>query len=209
MTIKRILKSPYLWAFFIGIASLHIIKEFALMRRTAPEPIVLVPEWSLIDQDGNTFGKSELLGKLYVADFFFTSCPSICPKLTDAMKEVYERFKGKNDRIHFVSISVDPDTDSPSVLKEFMKSNAIDYPNWHSLTGSKGDIYEVVVEKMRVHMGDKEIIPDGDGAYDIPHLAQLALFDQNGDLRGLFRTDSMELSALVRAANFLMEKGAD
>lgn len=206
MTFKRIIKNPFFWAFLAGIASLHIVKELALMRRSAPDAMVVVPEWSLVDQNGLAFGKSQLLGKPYIANFFFTSCPTICPKLTGAMKEVYQRFKDKGDQIHFVSISVDPENDTPTVLKDFMKMSGIDYQNWHSLTGSKADIYEVVVEKMRVHVGDKEILPDGDGAYDIPHLAQLALFDQNGDLRGLFRTDSMELSALVRAANFLLEK---
>lgn len=206
MSLQRIIKSPFLWAFFIGIATLHIIKECALMRRSAPEPMVMVPEWSLTDQNGRAFGKADLLGKVVIADFFFTSCPSICPKLTGAMKDVYDRFRDKDKSVHFMSITVDPETDTPAVLKEFMATNSIGYANWHSLTGSKTEIYDVVVQKMRVHMGEKEFIPQADGTYDIPHLAQLALFDQNGDLRGLFRTDSMELSALVRAANFLLEK---
>ena len=208
MTLQRIIKNPFLWAFLIGIASLHIIKECALMRRSAPEPMVLVPDWSLINQDGKPFGKADLLGQVVIADFFFTSCPSICPKITGAMKDVYQRFKDKTHQVQFVSITVDPDTDKPQVLKDFMEKNDIAFANWHSLTGTKANIYEVVVEKMRVHMGEKEFVSQGDGIYDIPHLAQLALFDQNGDLRGLFRTDSTELSALVRAANFLLEKPA-
>lgn len=176
------------------------------MRRSAPEPMVLVPTWSLTDHHGHAFGTRDLAGKVYIADFFFTSCPSICPKLTNAMKEVYDRFRDKADKVHFVSITVDPETDTPAVLKDFMATNGISFANWHALTGTKTQIYDVVVEKMRVHMGEKEILLQGDGVYDIPHLAQLALFDQNGDLRGVFRTDSMELSALVRAANFLLEK---
>lgn len=206
MTWQRFFKSPYLYAFFIGIASLHIIKECALMRRSAPEPMVLVPDWKLIDQNGKSFGKSDLLGKVYIADYFFTSCPSICPKLTTAMKDVYDRFRTMDDKVHFVSITVDPETDTPAVLHNFMKEQGIAFSNWHSLTGSKEEIYDVVVNKMRVHMGEKEFVPQAEGVYDIPHLAQLALFDQNGDLRGLFRTDSVEMAALVRAANFLLEK---
>ncbi len=206
MNFQRVIKSPFLWAFLIGIVSLHIIKECALMNRHAPEPMVLVPDWSLIDQNGKSFGKKDLLGKVVIADFFFTSCPTICPQLTGAMKEVYERFKDKTDQVEFVSISVDPETDTPAVLKDFMSKNGIAHSNWHSLTGTKMDIYDVVVQKMHVHMGEKEDLPQAAGVYDIPHLAQLALFDQNGDLRGLFRTDSVELSALVRAANFLLEK---
>jgi protein SCO1/2 len=206
MTPQRIIKNPFLWAFLVGIASLHIIKECALSHRGAPQPLVLVPDWSLIDQDGRPFGKKDLSGHVVIVDFFFTSCPSICPKVTGAMKEIYQRFKDKTHQVQFVSITVDPDTDTPEVLKGFMEKNDIAVTNWHSLTGNKTSIYEVVVEKMRVHMGEKEFVAQGDGVYDIPHLAQLALFDQSGNLRGLFRTDSVEMAALVRAANFLLEK---
>lgn len=201
---KKLLKNPFLWAFIIGILSLHFIRQFALMRQSAPEPMVIVPDWQLIDQQGQAFGKKDLLGKPFVADFFFTSCPSICPKLTAAMKEVYLRFNKKSDQVNFVSVTVDPTTDTSAVLQKYMKDNDIDYPNWHSLTGTKQAIYDVVVEKMRIHMGEKQPIDKTSDLYDIPHLGELALFDQAGNLRGLFKTDSTGLAALVRAVNFLV-----
>ncbi|MCA9507624.1 MAG: SCO family protein [Myxococcales bacterium] len=206
MKIKKVLKSPYLWAFIIGIFSLHIVREMAMRRRNAPDPMVLVPTWQLIDQNGQARGQKDSLGKVVIADFFFTSCPTICPKLTEAMKEVYARFEDKNEQVEFLSITVDPETDSPEVLKKFMERSGIDYPNWHCLTGSKKEIYDVVVEKMRVHLGEREYLPNAPGVYDIPHMAHLALFDQRGALRGLFKTEPVEMAALVRAANFLLEK---
>lgn len=206
MTIKKMLKSPYLWGFIIGILSLHIIKEMALKRRHAPDPIAIVPDWHLIDQHGQVRGQKDMLGKVVIADFFFTSCPSICPKLTEAMKEIYERFHNKTSRIEFISITVDPENDTSEVLKAFMAKNGFDYPNWYCLTGSKQEIYNVVVEKMRVHMGEREYIPNAPGVYDIPHMGHIALFDQKGALRGLFKTEAVEMAALVRAANFLLEK---
>jgi protein SCO1/2 len=202
---KKIFKNPFVWAFFLGIASLHLIKELATMRRSAPPPMVNVGEWNLINDDGDTFGSKELGGKIYIADYFFTSCPSICPKLTNAMKEVKKRFKGREDQVQFVSITVDPTTDTPKVLKKFRAENNLDDQSWHLLTGSKKQIYNVVVEKMRVHMGEKKDVAGAPGVYDIPHMAHLALFDQNGDLRGLFKTENHQLAALVRAANFLLE----
>lgn len=205
MQIKRIIKNPFLWAFIIGIASLHLIKEMSLRNRHAPPPMVIVDDWKLTDQNGHEIKKTDLEGRVVIADFFFTSCPSICPKLTDAMKELYERFKDKSSNVSFMSISVDPETDTPEVLKKFMQKNDIDHANWHCLTGTKQEIYKVVVENMRVHMGEKQEIA-GTENYDIPHLAHLALFDQKGDLRGLFKTESVEMAALVRAANFLLEK---
>ena len=202
---KKIIKNPFLWAFIVGIASLHLVKELALLRRSAPEPMVFVDDWQLKDQNGDTLSKKDLQGKLIIADFFFTSCPSICPKLTEAMKAVHKRLANKKDLVQFLSISVDPTTDTPKRLKQFMKDNNIEYDNWHCLTGSKKDIHDVVVEKMRVHMGEPQAVANAPGVYDIPHLAHLALFDQNGDLRGLFKTERVELAALVRAANFLLE----
>lgn len=203
---KKIVTNPFFIAFLIGIASLHIIKHFAMLRRSAPDPIAIVPDWQLMDQDGNPVGKSSLRGKLVIANYFFTTCPSICPKLTEAMKEVYERLKKHGDKVQFLSITVDPETDTPQVLRAYMLEASINKSNWRCLTGSKKDIHDVVVNKMRVHVGEKEKIHGSDELYDIPHLAQLALFDQNGDLRGLFRTETVELAALVRAADFLLEQ---
>lgn len=195
------LKNPFVWAFFIGIISLQIIKECALMRQSAPEPMVFLPDWQLLNEEGKPFGKNELLGKPFVACFFFTTCPSICPKLIESMKEVHVRFAKEQDKVNFISITVDPKTDTPEVLTAYMKKNGMDFHNWHSLTGTEQEIYDVVVNKMKVHLGEKMAIKEG--SYDIPHLAHLALFDAQGNLRGLFKTDSMELSALVRAIKFL------
>jgi len=204
MNLKKFLKNPFLWAFIIGIVSLHIIKHFAMLRRHAPEPLVEVPDWSLINQDNQTFGQRDLLSNVIIASFFFTSCPSICPKLTEAMKELHERLPEKN--IKFISITVDPETDTPEHLREFIAKNNLAYNNWSFLTGTRKNIHDVVVNKMRIHMGEREEIKDTEGVYDIPHMGQIVLFDQKGRLRGLFKTDSIELSALVRGAKFLVEK---
>lgn len=206
MNFKKILKNPFLWAFLIGIGSLHFVREFSLRRRQAPPAMVNVADWQLTDQRALPFNKKDLEGRVVIADFFFTSCPSLCPKLTEAMKEIYARFKDKSDQVSFISITVDPKTDTPAVLQNFMDKNDIAYENWHCLTGSPEEVYKVVVENMRIHMGEREEVPGAPGAYDIPHLAHLALFDQKGDLRGLFKTENLELAALVRAANFLLEK---
>lgn len=202
---KKIFKNPYVLAFIAGIISLHLIKEVAKKRRSIPEPMVLVDDWSLIDQNKEIRGKSQLLNKPFIASFFFTSCPTICPKLMQQMKEVHKRFNNKQDKINFVSITVDPEQDTPEVLLEYMKKMGINHPNWFCLTGSEKAIYDVVVQKMKVHVGEKQEIEGAQGIYDIPHLAHLALFDADGNLRGLFKTENDEMAALVRAANFLLD----
>lgn len=206
MKFEKLIKNPYIWAFFLGIISLHIIKEFALLRRRAPEPLADVGPWELLNQDSKPFGQKNLLGKVVIANYFFTSCPSICPKLTEAMKELHERFEKEHDLVSFISITVDPDVDTPERLRQFISKQKINYKNWDFLTGTKKQVYEVVVDTMHVHMGEAEEVKDAPGTYDIPHMGQIALFDQEGRLRGLFKTDSIELSALVRGAKFLLEK---
>lgn len=200
----KIIKNPFFLAFIIGIIAIHIIRELSIMRKSAPPPLVIVPEWSLINHNNEKVHKHDFLGKILVVDFFFTSCPTICPKLTQAMKEIYERFKHNKDII-FLSISVDPEVDTPEVLKKYLSDHHINYDNWLALTGSSHDIVDVVINKMKIHIGNKEPIHGVDSIYDIPHLSELVLFDKEGNLRGKFKTDSVELSALVRAIKFLLD----
>src|SRR5271170_5986563 len=117
MNVKSIIKNPFLWAFILGIFALHVFRELSVFRKSAPPPLVIVPDWILINQNGQAVTKKDLAGKVVVASFFFTSCPTICPELTKAMKEVYERFLHRPEMV-FLSITVDPDTDTPAVLKQ-------------------------------------------------------------------------------------------
>ena len=198
---KKILKSPFLWAFFIGIASLHFIKEMAMLRRAAPEPLVFVGDWSLINQDAKPFGAKDSSGKVVIADYFFTSCPSICPKLTEAMKEVHVRFQDQTQAVAFVSITVDPERDTPEVLKAFMEKNGFAHDNWYGLTGARPDIYHVVVNQMKIHVGEKEAFKGSD-TYDIPHLGELALFDQTATSEDCLKPKAWSLRPWFELRNF-------
>lgn len=206
---KKFFKNPFVLAFFIGAASLHVGKWFAESRISAPPPLLSVGKWSLTDQEGQVFGSKNLEGKVVIASLFFTSCPSICPALTKAMKQVYETFPDLRDKVHFVSISVDPETDTPAILKQFMNEREINNDHWTFLTGEKKLVYELVVEKMKLHIGEKREVESEPGkvVYDIGHLAELVLLDQNGDLRGLFPTEPHGLAALERAAKLLVNRG--
>lgn len=202
---------PYVIAFFVGIASLYIVKEVSLARRSAPPPLVTVGPWNLTAHDGKKFGTDELKGKVVIANFFFTRCPTICPKLMNDMREVQKRFVKDAADVHFLSFSVDPEFDTPQILKEYVEKNRLPMSNWTLLTGTHDEIMHVVTNQMKLHMGDK--IPlDKEGQEDllfnISHIQEIVLFDQNGDLRGKFPTDPTGLAQVVRSAKFLIEKGA-
>lgn len=203
----KMFKNPFILAFIFGALALTMIRQFSYLRESAPPPLVEVGEWSLKDQAGHDFGSQALKGKVYIADFFFTRCPSICPHLTHSMQEVQKRYLGKKKPIHFLSITVDPSHDSADRLLEYASKKKLDLSNWSFLTGTQGELEQVIVQQMKIHMGDKKAIPKSDNLYDISHMAQLALFDQQGDLRGLFQTDPTGLANLVRAANLLIRQG--
>ncbi len=202
---KKVTKNPYVWGFFIGILSLHFVREMSLWRRSAPPPLVQVGEWQLKNHNDQPFGSKDLRGKVVIASFFFTSCPTICPKLTQAMVEVKQRFKGFEDKAHFVSFSVDPETDTPEVLRQYTEKYHIHDVNWTFLTGSKAKMVGVITGQMKLHVGDRESAGD---LYNIAHLAEFVLLDQNGDLRGKFPVETpVDKAALERAAKLLIEKG--
>lgn len=200
----RVVKNPFVWAFVVGIASLHLVKEMSLARRSAPPPLLSVGEWRLTDQDAKPFGSQELAGKVYVAHFFFTRCPTICPKLTQDMKALHRQFDKVRGQVHFVSFSVDPSFDTPEMLRAYRAKNEIAANDWSFLTGTPEELQQVVIKQMKLHFGDSE-----DDLMNISHVAEFVLFDQNGDMRGKFSTDPVGLAALERAAKLLIEKGAN
>ncbi|MBL4817737.1 MAG: SCO family protein [Deltaproteobacteria bacterium] len=190
MNIRKIFLNPFVVAFLFGILGLHLIRTIGERRFPPPPPLVEVPAWQLIDQNEKPYGTQQLTGKVVIADFFFTRCPTICPQLTRSMKEVQKRFLNHGDKAAFVSISIDPDFDTPSVLREYRSKNET---NWIYLTGKKEEILEVVEGKMKLAMGSAH------------HVAELVLFDQNGNLRAKFGTDPTSLAALEKAAKYFIE----
>jgi protein SCO1/2 len=108
-----------------------------LIKDTLPYRI---PPFQFTDQDGRLFSSEQLKGKIYVANFFFSTCPTICPAMNFNLKQVQDRFKGYED-ISFVSFTVDPEHDSVEVLKAYEEEIGAINGRWFFLTGEKEDIY--------------------------------------------------------------------
>ena len=107
-----------------------------------------IPEWSFINQDGEVFNSDSVKGKIYVADFFFTTCPSICPIMTTQMSQLYWKLDRKSayQDVSFVSYTVNPEYDTPEVLKDYAEKNAFSQDRWNFLTGEKDEIYKLGVK---------------------------------------------------------------
>ncbi len=145
-----------------------------------------VPEFELTDRHGRTIRHSDLLGRVWVADFIFTNCAGTCPVMTQRMGELLAELKDV-DNVRVVSFSVDPERDKPETLDDYANRHKADDPRWHFLTGDRKTVYGLSREGFRLAVGavPPEELRPGDEA--ILHSDRFALVDQRGRVRGLYR----------------------
>ncbi len=187
-----LLRHPYLWAFLAGILTLTLMRP--LLRRVPDPPPVLaeLPAFALVDQDGRRFGSADLAGTVYVANFFFTRCVSICPLLMQRMAELRERYDEERvDGVRLVSISVDPEHDTPERLREYAAARGIDPLRWSLLTGDPPAVRSLIERGFLTAVGSP---PEDPGAsFDILHGGKLVLVDGEGRIRGYYDSDALGL----------------
>ena len=136
-----------------------------------------VPDFSFTDQNGKTITNKDYLGKVYVVEFFFTTCPSICPKMNKNLVDIQDAFKG-NTEFGVASFSINPAHDTTEVLKEYASQHGITNPNWHLLTGKKEDIYKLSNEGFNLYTAQDDEVEGG-----FEHSGNFALIDKNGFIR--------------------------
>jgi protein SCO1 len=187
---------------FIGVVVLLPSTVFAVInwyeRTVQSLPVLINNEhtiagFELTNQRGNKSTTEEWKDKIIVANFFFTHCPVICPKMTANLKEVQEVFKGE-ENLMFISFSVDPERDSVAQLKKFAKRFNLDERNWQLLTGPKKEIYRLARKSFQV------VATDGDGGDDdFIHSDQLILIDTKKRIRGYYEgTEEKEAAQLIK-----------
>lgn len=134
-----------------------------------------IAPFELTDSLNGKFSSGDLQGKIWVADFMFTTCSGICPMLTKNMGALYRSFNS-DESVRFVSISVNPENDSPEVLNNYAEKNGADPRKWIFLTGSREDIQKIVVESFKL----------GDIKEPVFHSSYFALVDRKGRVRGYY-----------------------
>lgn len=160
-----------------------------------------IPPFSFTDQDGNTVTEETVKGKIYVADFFFTTCPSICPIMTGNLKKVQDEFAG-NDRLMILSHSIDPEYDAPGVLKKYAADKGADTRNWKFLTGNKDTIYDLCENAYMAFAKTDQQAPGG-----YIHSGFLVLIDSDRHIRGAYDgTDEGKTEELIRDIRVLLNE---
>jgi protein SCO1/2 len=146
-------------------------------NRESLEKIGPVPKFELVNQDNIKISNQTYKGKVYVLEFFFSTCPTICPKMNQSMLQIEKTFFG-NPNFGIVSITIDPERDTPAVLKEHRELLGVKSSNWNFLTGDKTYIFDLSNKGFNLYAGENNKAKGG-----FEHSGLFALIDKNGDIR--------------------------
>lgn len=187
---RKLDKSTLLWVLLgvviVGIAGINLWAMFDKRPGTSGDEHQPLPDFTLTNQQGQPFGSADLGGKIWVADFIFTHCPTICPTMTLEMARLQSDFV--EQPVYFVSFSVDAERDTPEVLSRYAAQYGADERRWQFLTGEKERIYQLAKEGFSLAAGHR--------GSDILHSPRFVLVTPDGDIRG--RYDSRSKPALLR-----------
>ncbi len=189
---QRLDKSTLIWVvlgiIILGIAGATLWSAFNTKPEvTASQEIaVSVPDFRLTNQQGELLALSDMAGKVWVADFIFTNCPTICPAMTQEMARLQSEFVA--EPVYFVSFSVDPERDTSEVLSRYAKEYGADDRRWHFLTGEKEHIYELAKDGFSLAAGHN--------GTELLHSTRFVLVAADGRIYG--RYDSRSKPAMLR-----------
>ncbi|WP_164110555.1 MULTISPECIES: SCO family protein [Sphingobacterium] len=159
-----------------------------------------IPSFQFLNQDSVMLSDKFFDNKIYVANFFFTHCPSICPTMQRNLLKAYQKYK-KDDRVAFLSHSIDFKYDQPYVLKSYATKLGVDNDQWQFVTGSKADIYGLS-DKYLVYTKEDASVP---GGYD--HSGYLVLIDHDKRIRGAYDgTNEEEVQKLLTDMDILLQE---
>ncbi len=188
------LTGPFI-AFFL-VVTIGVLAPLFVERFTSRSLPVLgeAPQFDLTDTNEDRITASSLLGKVWVSNFFFTSCQGPCPIMNGNLARVEEGFR-HIDNLRFVSFTIDPETDTPEVLKEYGTKLGADLTRWHFLTGSKETLKELSIRGFKLGL-------DSDSKV---HATRLVLIDKQGKVRGYYDgTEHKAMKQLVKDIKILL-----
>jgi len=178
---------------------LRHVEVRALAQRTVSS-YGTVPHFQFVNQEGQRFDSVQLTGKIWIADFIYTTCPGPCPMISTRMSELQKPLE-KTD-VHLISFSVDPEKDTPEVLRGYAEKLRAEPKRWDFLTGPKSAIYDLS------HKGFKLAVSDGSDEAGIPvHSTRIVLVDRHGEIRGYYEaTEADAVTKLLADTSHLLRE---
>lgn len=202
--IERLVSKKIFWVLAVGFFFIYPMAR-SFNRQLPPElPVYgILPQYEFTEENGKPFGTNELKGKIYIANFMFTSCQTACPLLLQKVQTVQHRLRGVVDRAAIVSFTVDPQTDSTSVLYNKARELKANPNVWRFVTASMSEIKKLLVDGFKVPMGDKAL---ANNVMDVAHSNKLVLVDQEGRIRGYYSAEKDGINQLMIDTGLLINR---
>jgi protein SCO1/2 len=169
----------------IALLGAYIIQRASRDRLALPV-LGQVPQFTFTERSGEPFGTKDFEGKISVVDFIFTTCPGVCPVMAERMSHLYKLYE-RDNQVQFVSISVDPETDSLPVLRQYATDHGVTDNRWLFLRGPVEQVASVSEQGFKLPMG---VLPAG-------HSSRFVLVDSKGQIRGYYSSDEDESQLLL------------
>lgn len=173
---------------FVAIAGALLVVGLSLARRPADPPLRtygLVPDFTLTESSGKTVTNRDLAGKIWVADFIYTTCPGPCPIISAHMAQLQSALTG-DSRVQLVSFTVDPRVDTPAVLTAYAGRLGADPQRWWFLTGPEKPLYHLIQDGFYQVVEDNRGQPLQEGQFTVTHSTKMVLVDGDGVMRGFY-----------------------
>lgn len=198
----------FLSALFVVGATVWVVQQQRVQAETLPVYGSL-EAFQLVSQDNTVFDSQALKGRISIVNFIFTSCPEVCPLLTRQMAKIQEKTKAYDSRVQLISISVDPNTDTPEKLKKYGTKFGADFRRWTFLTGPIESIRKVVVKGFMNAMGEKtgesQSEPD---LFEITHGENFVILDSRGEIRAFRQAKSdRDINGIIKIVHQLDGEG--
>lgn len=201
--IENLVRSKLFWVLFITFGFSYPIYK-SLNRVLPPElPIIAqVPEYELISENGQRFGSQNLKGKVYLANFVFSRCPSVCPKMLGELEKVQKRIRGTGHKVSIVTFTVDPDHDNEKVLFDLARKHKANPYTWTFLTGSdKEAMFKLYRDGFKVG-----VVQNAKDLFDIAHSEKIVLVDTDNRVRGYYAFEENSINQLMIDVGLLINR---
>lgn len=201
--LEKLVRHWAFWVFFVAFGFSYPIYR-SVNRILPPElPIIgQVPEFRLTSENGLPFGSEDLKGKVYLANFIFSKCPSVCPRMLGDLEEVQKRVRGTGQKVSIVTFTVDPENDTPKVLFDLARRHHANPFVWTFLTDpNKEELFKLYRDgfKVGVEQNPKDL-------FDIAHTEKIVLVDQENRIRGYYNFEKDDINQLMIDVGLLINR---
>ena len=201
--VENLVRSKLFWVLFLLFGFSYPIYR-SLNRELPPElPVIAqVPEFELISENGQRFGSKDLKGKVYLANFVFSRCPTVCPKMLGELEKIQKRIRGTGHKVSIVTFTVDPDFDNEKVLFDLARKHKANPYAWTFLTGNdKEAMFKLYRDgfKVGVEQNAKDLM-------EIAHTEKIVLVDDAGGIRGYYPFEENKINQLMIDVGLLINR---